>query len=136
MWQSAWAMFLDHPLSGVGAQNYEYQYQNHYISPLAKERGQMHAHSNIFQVLAEQGLIGFGAFCLLFGVILKRSWQGMRQGSFWGYLLFFATMGLLLQGLTEFNFGNAAVIRLYWLFVGVAATGLQWDLNDTKRLTL
>ena len=136
MWQSAWTMFWDHPLTGVGAQNYEYQYQNHYISPLAKERGQMHAHSNIFQVLAEQGLIGFGAFCLLFGVILKRSWQGMRQGSFWGYLLFFATLGLLLQGLTEFNFGNAAVIRLYWLFVGVAATGLQWDLDDTKRLTL
>lgn len=136
MWQSAWTMFLDHPLTGVGAQNYEYQYQNHYISPLAKERGQMHAHSNVFQVLAEQGIIGFGALVVLFGVILKRSWQGMSQGSFWGYMLFFATLGLLLQGLTEFNFGNAAVIRLYWLFVGVAATGLQWDLNDTKRLTL
>lgn len=136
MWQSAWTMFLDHPLTGVGAQNYEYQYQNHYISPLAKERGQMHAHSNVFQVLAEQGIIGFSALVVLFGVILKRSWQGMSQGSFWGYMLFFATLGLLLQGLTEFNFGNAAVIRLYWLFVGVAATGLQWDLNDTKRLTL
>lgn len=60
----------------------------------------------------------------------------MRQGSFWGYLLFFATMGLLLQGLTEFNFGNAAVIRLYWLLVGVAATGLQWDLNATKKANL
>ena len=136
MWQSAWTMFLDHPLTGVGAQNYEYQYQNHYISPLAKERGQMHAHSNVFQVLAEQGIIGFSALVVLFGVILKRSWQGMSQGSFWGYMLFFATLGLLLQGLTEFNFGNAVVIRLYWLFVGVAATGLQWDLNDTKRLTL
>ncbi len=136
MWQSAWNMFLDHPVLGVGAQNYEYQYQNHYISPLAKERGQMHAHSIVFQVLAEQGLIGFGAFCLLFGVILKRSWQGMTQGSFWGYMLFFATLGLLLQGLTEFNFGNAAVIRLYWLFVGVAATGLQWDLNATKKANL
>ena len=51
-------------------------------------------------------------------------------------MLFFATLGLLLQGLTEFNFGNAAVIRLYWLFVGVAATGLQWDLKATKKANL
>ena len=127
MWQSAWNMFLDHPLTGVGAQNYEYQYQNHYISPLAKERGQMHAHSNIFQILAEQGLLGFSAFSLLFGVVLRRGWQGMKFGSFWGYMLFFVTIGLLLQGLTEFNFGNAAVIRLYWLLAGVAVTGMHWQ---------
>lgn len=127
MWNSAWNMFLDYPLLGVGAQNYEYQYQNHYISPLAKERGQMHAHSNVFQLLAEQGLLGFSAFCLLFGLVLRRGWQSMRQGSFWGYMLFFSTMGLLLQGLTEFNFGNAAVIRLYWLLTGVATTGMYWE---------
>ena len=125
MWQSAWQMFLDHPLLGVGAQNYEYQYQNHYISPLAQERGQMHAHSNVFQMLAEQGIIGFGAFALLFGAILRRGWQGMRRGMFWGYLLVVATVGILLQGLTEFNFGNAAVIRLYWLFAGIAMAGLK-----------
>lgn len=133
MWQSAWNMFLDHPIIGVGAQNYEYQYQNHYISPLAKERGQMHAHSNVFQLLAEQGLVGFAAFCLLFGVILRRSWQGMRRNSFWGYMLFFATIGLLLQGLTEFNFGNAAVSRLYWLLVGIASTGLQWTFQQERN---
>lgn len=127
MWQSAWAMFLDHPVLGVGAQNYEYQYQNYYISPLAKERGQMHAHSNVFQLLAEQGLVGFGSFCLLFGVILRRSWQGIRRNSFWGYMLFFITIGLLLQGLTEFNFGNAAVIRLYWLLAGIAVAGMHWE---------
>lgn len=127
MWQSAWNMFLDHPLLGVGAQNYEYQYQNHYISPLAKERGQMHAHSNVFQLLAEQGIVGFSSFCVLFGVILRRSWDGIRRNSFWGYMLFFITIGLLLQGLTEFNFGNAAVIRLYWLLAGVAATGMHWE---------
>ena len=133
MWQSAWNMFLDHPVLGVGAQNYEYQYQNHYISPLAKERGQMHAHSNVFQLLAEQGIVGFAAFCLLFGVILRRSWQGIRRNSFWGYMLFFVTIGLLLQGLTEFNFGNAAVIRLYWLLAGVAATGMHWERTRQVR---
>ncbi len=127
MWESAWTMFLDHPVLGVGAQNYEYQYQNYYISPLAKERGQMHAHSNIFQLLAEQGVLGFSAFVFLFGMILKRGWQGMKRGSFWGYMLFFSTMGLLLQGLTEFNFGNAAVIRLYWLLAGVATVGMYWE---------
>ena len=54
----------------------------------------------------------------------------MTQGSFWGYMLFFATLGLLLQGLTEFNFGNAAVIRLFWLLAGVATTGMYWERTD------
>lgn len=134
MWQSAWQMFLDHPWTGVGAQNYTREYQNNYISPLAKEREQVHAHNNVFQVLAEQGVLGFSAFCLLFGVILNRGWQGMRRGSIWGYMLFFSTLGLLLQGLTEFNFGNAAVIRLYWLLAGIAATGMQWDGQKASKL--
>lgn len=133
MWQSAWKMFLDHPWTGVGAQNYTREYQNNYISPLAKEREQVHAHNNILQILAEQGMIGFSAFSYLFGVILKRGWQSMRRGSFWGYMLFFSTLGLLLQGLTEFNFGNAAVIRLYWLLAGVAATGMHWERTRQVR---
>ena len=133
MWQSAWNMFLDQPLTGVGAQNYARQYQNQYISPLAKERDQMHAHNNFLQILAEQGLIGFTAFVLLFGIILWRGWQGMKKNSFWGYMLFFATLGLLLQGLTEFNFGNSAVIRLYWLLAGIATVGIRLEQEEKSQ---
>lgn len=132
MWQSAWTMFLDHPITGVGAQNYAQQYQNQYISPLAKERDQVHAHNNYFQIMAEQGLIGFGAFFLLFGMILRRGWQGIKSNNLWGYILFFSTMGLLLQGLTEFNFGNSAVIRLYWLLAGIAAAGLRLEKSKAR----
>ena len=132
MWQSAWTMFLDHPLTGIGAQNYAQQYQNQYISPLAKERDQVHAHNNFLQILAEQGIVGFTAFCFLFGTILRRGWQEMKSNSLWGYILFFSTMGLLLQGLTEFNFGNSAVIRLYWLLAGIAAVGLRLEKNKAR----
>ena len=132
MWQSAWTMFLDHPLTGIGAQNYAQQYQNQYISPLAKERYQVHAHNNFLQILAEQGIVGFTAFCFLFGTILRRGWQEMKSNSLWGYILFFSTMGLLLQGLTEFNFGNSAVIRLYWLLAGIAVVGLRLEKNEVR----
>ena len=36
MWHSAIRMGVEHPLLGVGMGNYESEYQNHYISPLAK----------------------------------------------------------------------------------------------------
>ena len=41
-----------------------------------------------------------------------------------------ATVGILLQGLTEFNFGNAAVIRLYWFFAGLAMAGIKISEQD------
>lgn len=128
MWESAWQMFWDHPINGVGADRYRDYYLTQYISPLAQER-QMHAHNNFLQMLAEQGLIGFLGFATMFGAVLWRGWQGIQKGNRWGYILFFCTLSFLLQGLTEFNYGNAAVIRVFWFIVGLAAVGIRLDEN-------
>ena len=53
MWQSAWQMFKDNPIFGVGYGSYKIAYQTKYISPNAKERTLEHAHRNFFQMLAE-----------------------------------------------------------------------------------
>lgn len=119
LWSSAWHMFKDHPLTGVGAENFAEQYHNIYISPHAKERDLGHAHNNYLQILAETGIIGFASFAYLFGYILFTSYQRYMLGSKWAFAVFLVTISLLVQGLTEFNFGNSGVIKMYWFTLGL-----------------
>ena len=118
MWKSASQMFLDHPLTGVGLGNYKSQYQGKYISPEAKEKKQEHAHSNIFQMLGENGLVGLLGYLTFFLFILVKSLIGaFKGGAFYSAIVFSITLAVFLQGLTEFNFGNSAVIRCYWVLL-------------------
>ena len=58
MWESAYEMFKDHPVFGVGIGQYASKYLNEYKSPEAKEK-QNHCHNNFLQMLAENGVAGF-----------------------------------------------------------------------------
>lgn len=58
LWKSSVNMFLDHPYTGVGLGNYAKAYQQKYRSPHSKEPNLTRAHSNVFQLLGENGPIG------------------------------------------------------------------------------
>lgn len=119
IWKSAQQMFFDHPIVGVGLGHFENFYLTSYISPLAKEQVG-HAHNNFLHMLAETGFIGFTGFVVMFAYILYHNYlKYSRAGDIWNGALFFVTLALLLQGLTEFNFGDSAVIRMYWFMVGL-----------------
>jgi len=76
---SAWSMFADHPLTGVGPdafawQYYDYKLQAEMRHPLlrrAYNRGVNYGevHNDHLQVLAEGGLAGYGAFAALLGAL-------------------------------------------------------------------
>lgn len=118
MWQSAYEMFKDHPVLGVGLGQYAPKYLNEYKSPQAKEK-QNHSHNNFLQMLAENGIVGFLGFVLLFGYILLSSFKNsMRKLSPYHVLIFGCTLAFILQGFTEYNFGNSAVIKYYWATLG------------------
>lgn len=120
MWNSAWQMFVDHPLTGVGLGVYAQRYQAEYISPQAVERGQGHAHNNFLQMLAETGMVGFMAFCFMFGSFLYYSFIDWRKYQHPVSLMYFlATLGFVLQGFTEFSFGNRIVMALYFFLMAI-----------------
>jgi len=125
LWKSSWNMFIDHPLVGVGAGNFSNVYRPKYISPEAKEPELGHAHNNFFQMLAETGIIGLGSFIYMFGYILYSMYRKyiLNHKEVLALATFMVTLSLLIQGLTEFNFGNSAVIRMYWFILGLAYTG-------------
>lgn len=131
MWQSAFHAFQDHPLLGVGLGNYTHAYQTKYISPEAKERQQGHAHSNVMQMMGERGGVGAAAFCgmwLYFMVFSLRGWMRRKEPA---YLAFLAiVLGVMLQGLTEYNMGTVVVSKAYWFSLAIC---LQWIALTRKE---
>ena len=68
LWTSAYHMFLDHPILGIGFGEFKDKYQTKYILPEAKEIRLSHAHNNFMQMLAECGLIGVSAWTFFGGI--------------------------------------------------------------------
>ena len=128
IWTSAVHMFEDHPVFGIGYARFKAEYQGHYILPEAKERELTHAHSNVMHMLAECGAIGITALlffwwtCFSYGF---RTWQATHHIA--ALLLPAVLLGLILQGLTEYNMGNSAVMKLHWLLLGLCIAWLRID---------
>lgn len=124
LWTSAYHMFQDHPMLGVGFSKFEQAYKTQYISPKAKEPGLGHAHSNVMQMLGERGALGCAAFLAMWGYFVYFGLHGWKKEKDIAFLLFFSiVMGLMLQGLTEYNMGNSVVTKLFWFLLGLC---LQW----------
>lgn len=59
LWQSAWKMFVDHPLLGVGLDNFLYHYRGRYILPEAwQDPNLSHPHNFALDYLSRLGLLG------------------------------------------------------------------------------
>lgn len=119
MWESAFNMVKDHPVLGVGLGQYKDNYQKKYILLEAKQPNLSHAHSNYMQMLAENGLIGFLGFIGLIGYVLVRNIKSfIKIRCPYSLIIASSTVALMLQGITEYNFGNSAVMKAYWLVLG------------------
>jgi O-antigen ligase len=121
MWHSAGNMFRDHPLTGVGLGNYKEQYQEKYMSVLAKEPYQIHAHNNIIHLAATTGVVGVMAYLAMFGYFLYESFRKWREKKTIAPLIFFlATLGFVIQGMTDYNIGFIGVVsKIYWMLLAI-----------------
>ncbi|MEK7785281.1 MAG: O-antigen ligase family protein, partial [Chloroflexota bacterium] len=62
LWRSALKMFADHPILGVGLDNFLYAYRGKYILPEAWEEPNLpHAHNIFLDALTRLGVLGFAA---------------------------------------------------------------------------
>lgn len=130
MWDSAFNMWKDYPLMGVGMGNYAKRYQTEYIHPeaRAKEPFQWHAHNCYLHLLAEDGLFGFLLYAFAFGSLLLWGWR--HRHSRYGLTGFVATLGLLFYATNDYIIfhGNSGM-RVFWLLQGFCISG-QW-LEET-----
>ena len=78
IWGKAWQIFLDHPVNGVGVDQFQPVYRN-YTGPGDQfvdygRPGAFHAHQIILEILSETGLLGL-LFWLMGAAIAIRAWM-------------------------------------------------------------
>lgn len=133
MWKAAVQIFADHPIVGIGQDEFGLVYNRDYISLQAKERpvdpnnprsGHGHPHNNLLKVLSERGLVGIAGFLLVHGFVLLQLYRAFR----WAknpnaYMFAFAAIlvfvGVQMEGLTDTNLQISQIARTYWFLLGL-----------------
>ena len=79
MMKCALLMFLDHPVFGVGYNNYEVHYRHYELRYHLKPKHQAYsAHSLYLEIAAEQGLVGLTVFGYLLWMAVRSVLQARR----------------------------------------------------------
>ncbi len=82
LWRSALAMFADHPILGVGLDNFLYAYRGKYILPEAwQEPNLPHAHNIFLDSLTRLGLLGFVATIAMLASFAALAWKTVEAVS-------------------------------------------------------
>jgi O-antigen ligase len=120
-----WLILGDHPILGVGLNNYPYYYLSYARDLGLESRLEARAaHSLYLQIAAEQGIVGLAAFGLLmFGVFHSLQFAYRRLLNVGKLELSDMTMayGIGLMGyLTAAIFLHNAYPRFFWLLMGIA----------------
>jgi len=114
-WSAAIGVFKDHPLLGVGTENYRYYYTKYKLPETMEAK---HPHSILFASLAETGLTGtffLFAFLIMTAIALFRKSRAspLETGMAFSFLAF------LLHNFIDFNFINPAVAVLFFITGGI-----------------
>jgi O-antigen ligase len=133
LWKAQLVMFREHPLIGVGWNNNERKAKEvvDRLYPEQRENFYGHAHSVPLQILSTTGLLGFAAFVWIWVEIFRAASQVLAQRSrdqieHWlarGLIVGF--VGFNIQGLTQWNFGDAEVLHnvvFFWAVIAALQT--------------
>lgn len=77
--KTAWRMFLDHPLFGVGPGHFSDFFGRYHSLPFEGQPSWGNAHDLYLHQLAERGLVGFAALTLVLATMALQSWKNYRR---------------------------------------------------------
>lgn len=122
MWNSAFNMFIDYPLTGVGVGNYHTQYMEHYRSEESREIT-WHPHNNLLYILSETGLLGGFSYIFLFVYLYYNSIKNYISTKNTVTLCYL--MSLIGYTINSFidcvfcGYGLKDLTYLFWFFTGI-----------------
>ena len=138
LWQAAWQMALDHPLLGVGPDNFLYAYRSHYVLPAAwEELNLSHPHNLLLDLWTRLGLVGVLAGLYALAVAFRSAWRSFRRGSAYAWPL---ALGLLaglaatvLHGLIDNSLFLPDLMGPFVIALWVQVTGRINAYTDYRR---
>ncbi|HZS00302.1 MAG TPA: O-antigen ligase family protein [Chloroflexota bacterium] len=133
IWTAALAMLRDHPLLGIGLDNFLYRYQLQYILPEAwAEPNISHPHNWALQFWLDLGILGLVAFLGLlarFGWLALRGLQQARGGLDRALLAgaLASVAGLLVHGALDNSYFLVDLAILFWWQMAIAAAAARFS---------
>ncbi|MBW1887252.1 MAG: O-antigen ligase family protein, partial [Deltaproteobacteria bacterium] len=112
MWRWAIALFIKHPLIGVGTGGYKKA-----ILLEGGDQGISHPHNNILHMGVSFGIFGLFVFGWLFWILLKAGWQ--HRHSLPGFFILASSLVILIGGLTDTHILDAGGLFLLALTTGL-----------------
>ncbi len=121
IWQSAWQMVRDHPVLGIGLDNFLYLYRQRYMLPDAwAEPNISHPHNFLLHFWLQTGLAGLAAVAWLLALFFRRAHQVFRGDSpFWAKALALGAAGsmvdFLVHGLIDNSYFLVDLAFVFWM---------------------
>lgn len=125
LWRASLEMFREHPLFGVGLDNFLYAYRGRYIFAGAwREPHLNHPHNLVLDLLTRLGFVGFVAGAWLWWELGRRLWRlPGRLPAAWQGVAAAAGASLaamLAHGLVDHSFFLVDLSLIFYLFLGLA----------------
>lgn len=127
LWQSSLAMLRDHPLLGVGLDNFLYQYRSRYILPSAwQEPDLSHPHNLLLEFWTRLGVMGVGVLAWVEIRFFRQAWRlyrGLPEGNRRALVLgaMAGMVNVLSHGLVDNGFFVIDLAYVFCLLVGLVA---------------
>ncbi len=140
LWGAALRMVREHPLFGVGPDDFRWIY-GRYLA-LGSSDTNIHANSIYFEVLADTGVLGLLAFLWLNWRLLRLAWQELRVQSaqsghplwIWHLALLACLIAWFVHGFFDYFYEFAGTYVLFWLAAGLAANRVMAQLPRERAL--
>ena len=138
LWQSAIGMWRDHPLLGVGPDNFLYAYRGYYIQPAAwQEPNLSHPHNIVLDFatrLGALGLIAGAGIAIGIARALRRAWLNDAQGAFRPLVIGCAGVfaALLAHGMVDHSIFLVDLSFAFMLIVGIVSQAAGQPKTLTK----
>ncbi|MED0667984.1 O-antigen ligase family protein [Pseudobacillus badius] len=120
LWGRAWEYFLDHPVMGIGADNF-IEYNTAYYGK------SLYTHNTLLQILSESGFLGFSLYAAFLLLVFKQLLSRCLAKKHLYLLLTF--MAFLLQMLSL----SLIINELFLLYLAIVSVILQKE--KTSRLS-
>lgn len=128
LYQGTIKMIKEHVIFGVGLENFQQDYIEHYMVPGAKERDLPHAHNVILAYLSTTGIVGLTGFVVMELCFLRFFWKGRHRST---YVLVSLAVILVffLHNMVDFFFQIYLIMKAYWILMmpGYGAICLDKD---------
>ena len=130
IWRTAYSIFKEHPINGIGPRGFRYIY-NEYAEPddffVKSNVPPTQPHLLILEILAETGVIGLVGFLLLFYLLIKSI--RYTANSFNGFVFLVPVVVAIFPFNAHMAFYGSVWSSMIWLLIAFYASALKLSLS-------